>query len=79
MFEHLQNFMVHMLEADAHFTMFPHNLSNYNLLEDLPEMLEDPDHIPGEVSKWLEYFPEPVAAIHIPRPFSVSVSHFPQS
>jgi len=57
MFEHLQNFMIHMLEADAHFTVFPHNLSDYNSLEDLPEMLEDPDHIPGEVDKWLEYFP----------------------
>jgi len=57
MFDHLQNFMVHMLEADAHFTVFQHNLSNYEMLEDMPEPLEDPDHIPGEVNEWLEYFP----------------------
>jgi len=57
MFEHLENFMIHMLEADAHFTVFPHNLSKYKSLEDLPEPLEDPDHIPGEVDEWLAYFP----------------------
>ena len=57
MFDHLQNFMVHMLEADAHFTVFPYNLSNYETLDDMPEPLEDPDHIPGEVEEWLEYFP----------------------
>ena len=37
--------------------MFPHNLSKYELQEDLPEPLEDPNHIPGEVDDWLEYFP----------------------
>jgi len=49
--------MHNMLEADAHFTVFPHNLSNYESLEDLPELLEDPDQIPSEVEEWLEYFP----------------------
>jgi len=57
MFEHLETFMTHMLEADAHFTVFPHNLSEYESMEDLPEPLEDLDHIPSEVDKWLEYFP----------------------
>ncbi len=57
MFDHLQNFMVHMLEVDAHFTVFPHNLSNYKMLDNMPELLEDPDHIPGKVDEWLEYFP----------------------
>ncbi len=57
MFDHLQNFMVHMLEADAHFMVFPHNLSNYETLKDMPEPLEDPDHIPGKAEEWLEYFP----------------------
>jgi len=51
MFDHLQNFRIHMLEADAHFTVFPHNLSNYETLEELPELLEDPDHILGKVDK----------------------------
>jgi len=57
MLDYLQNFMVHMLEADAHFTVFPHNLSTYETLDEMPEPLEDPDHIPGEVDEWLEYFP----------------------
>jgi len=57
MLDYLQNFMVHMLEADAHFTVFPHNLSTYEMLDEMPEPLEDPDHIPGEVDEWLEYFP----------------------
>jgi len=46
MFEHLKTFTTHMLEADAHFTVFPYNLSKYEWLEDLPELLEDTDHIP---------------------------------
>jgi len=47
----------HMLEADAHFSVFPHNVSEYKSLEDLPEPIEDPDQLPGEVDEWLEYFP----------------------
>jgi len=57
MFDHLERFMHNMLEADAHFTVFPHNLSEYESIEDLLELLEDPDQIPGEVEDWLEYFP----------------------
>jgi len=57
MFDHLERFMHNMLEADAHFTVFPHNLSEYESIEDLPKPLEDPDQIPGEVEDWLEYFP----------------------
>jgi len=55
MFEHLETFMTYMLEADKHFTVFPHNLSKYESAEDLPEPLEDPDHLPSEVDEWLEY------------------------
>jgi len=57
MFEHLETFMTHMLEADTHFMVFPHNLSEYESTEDLPEPLEDPDLLPSEVEEWLEYFP----------------------
>jgi len=57
MFEHLETFMTHMLEADAHFMVFPHNLSEYKSLEDLPKPLEDPDQIHREVNNWLECFP----------------------
>jgi len=57
MFEYLKTFVNNMLEADAHFSVFLHNLSNDKALEALPEPLEDPDHILGEVEEWLEYFP----------------------
>jgi len=56
MFEHLETFMTHMLEADKHFTVFPHNLSEYKSTDDLPKPLEDLDHLLGEVDEWLEYF-----------------------
>jgi len=46
-----------MLNADAHFSVFPHNLSKYETLEDLPELIEDPDQLPADVDEWLEYFP----------------------
>jgi len=57
MFEHLETFVSHMLEADAHFSVFPHNLSKYESIEDLPEPIEDPNQLPGKVDEWLEYFP----------------------
>jgi len=57
MFEYLEQFITHMLNADVHFSVFPHNLSAYESLEDLPEPIEDPDHLPAEVDEWLEYFP----------------------
>jgi len=57
MFEHLQALMNNLLEVDAHFTVFPHNLSEYKSINDLPEALDDPDLIPDEVEDWLTYFP----------------------
>jgi len=57
MFEYLEQFITHMLDADAHFSVFLHNLSAYESLDDLPELIEDPDHLPAEVDEWLEYFP----------------------
>jgi len=45
-----------MLEADAHFTVFPHNLSEYESTNDLPEPIEDPDMLPDDVNEWLQYF-----------------------
>jgi len=48
---------MHMLDADAHFSVFPHNLSKYETLEDLPEPIEDPDQLLADMDEWLEYFP----------------------
>jgi len=56
MFEYLKLFTTNMLKADAQFLVFPHNLSEYELTEDLLELLEDPDQLPYNVDKWLVYF-----------------------
>jgi len=58
MFEHLETFMINMLEADVHFTVFPHNLSKYESMEEMPEPLDDPDLLPNNVNEWLTYFPQ---------------------
>jgi len=58
MFKHLESFITNMLEADAHFTMFPHNLSKYETTNDLPEPIKDPDMLPDDVNEWLQYFPQ---------------------
>jgi len=57
MYDHLERFINQMLDADAHFSVFPHNLSEYESINDLPEPIEDPDQLPDEVNEWLEYFP----------------------
>jgi len=57
MYEHLECFINQMLDADAHFSVFLHNLSKYESIDDLPEPIEDPDQLPDEVDEWLEYFP----------------------
>jgi len=57
MFEHLKTFITNMLKADAHFSIFLHNLSEYKSLDDLPEPIKDPDQQPANVDEWLEYFP----------------------
>jgi len=56
MFEYLEQFITHMLDVDAHFSVFLHNLSAYKSLDDLPELIEDPDQLPADVDE-LEYFP----------------------
>jgi len=58
MFEHLKTFITNMLEANTHFSVFPHNHSEFKAIKDLPEPIKDPDQLPDEVKEWLEYFPE---------------------
>jgi len=57
MFEHLKMFITNMLKADAHSSVFLHNLSEYESMEDLPEPVKDPDQLPADMDEWLEYFP----------------------
>jgi len=58
MFEYLETFMTNMLDADSHFTVFPHNISEYESIEDLPEPLDDWDNLLDDVDEWLVYFPQ---------------------
>ncbi len=58
MFDTLDEFITKMKEADRWFTVFPHNLSKYGTLDNLPHPLEDPEDLPTEVDEWLVYFPQ---------------------
>ena len=58
MFNALDNFLTKMKEADHQFTVFPHNLSKYGTLDNLPHILKDPEDLPMEVDNWLVYFPQ---------------------
>ncbi len=58
MFNTLDEFLTKMKEADRRFTVFPHNLSHYGLLNNLPHLIEDPEDLPTEVDNWLVYFPQ---------------------
>jgi len=58
MFDALDEFLTKMKEADRCFTVFPHNLSQYGSLNNLPRSIEDPDDLPMEVDDWLVYFPQ---------------------
>jgi len=58
MFKHLETFMINMLEVDVYFTVFPHNLSKYKSMEEMPKPIDDPDLLPNDVDKWLTYFPQ---------------------
>jgi len=44
-----------MAEDNPHFVLFPHNLSKYELVEDLPPPIETPDDLPDDIDKWLTY------------------------
>jgi len=57
MFEHLKSFLNNRLKINAHFTVFPHNLSKFKSIDDLPEALDNLDLLPDNVNKWLQYFP----------------------
>jgi len=37
MYDHLERFINQMLNADAHFSVFPHNLSEYESIDNLPD------------------------------------------
>jgi len=56
MFKALDDFLTKM--KDQCFMVFPHNLSHYGTLTNLPKLIEDPEDLPLEADKWLTYFPQ---------------------
>jgi len=58
MFNVLDNFLTKMKEVDFQFTIFPHNLSKYGTLDNLPHIIEELEDLPTEVNDWLVYFPQ---------------------
>jgi len=47
-----------MKEADRKFTVFPHNISKYGTLANLPCSIKEQEDLPTKVNEWLEYFPQ---------------------
>jgi len=58
MFDVLDKFLTKIEEADRRFTVFPHNISKYGTLANLPHSIEELEDLPTKVDEWLEYFPQ---------------------
>jgi len=54
----LKEFVIQLAKEDPHFVVFPHNLSKYKLLEDLPLPIKTLDDLPDNINNWLMYFPQ---------------------
>jgi len=55
-FEAIDEFFTKMQEANKKFTVFPHNLSKYSTMDNMPKGINDPDSIPTKVEDWFNYF-----------------------
>jgi len=59
MFKYLEMFMTTCLMLMPTSWFFPTiSASKYKSIEDLQELLEDPDHLPDDINEWLVYFPQ---------------------
>jgi len=56
-YDALQEFVTQLVDEDPHFVVYPHNLSAYESVDDLPPPIETSDDIPDDIDDWLEYFP----------------------
>jgi len=45
-------------KEDKPFVIFPYHWSDYNLVEELPPVINNVETMPEEVEDWLHYFPE---------------------
>jgi len=54
----LEEFVTQLAEEDPHYIVYPHNLSKYESMEDLPPPTEMADNLPDDIDEWLTYFPQ---------------------
>jgi len=57
-FDALEDFVMHLSDKDPNFVVFPHNLSEYESVEELPPPIKSPEDLPGGNDEWLMYFPQ---------------------
>jgi len=57
-FDALKDFIMKLANEDPNFVVFPHNVSKYESVEDLPPPIETLDDLPRDIDEWLLYFPQ---------------------
>jgi len=57
-YDTLEEFVTTLAEEDPNFVVFPHNLSDFESMEDLPLPIETADDLLDDIDKWLTYFPQ---------------------
>ncbi len=57
-FEVLDEFFTKFQEADKKFTVFPHPISKYGTMSNMPKLINNPYSIPIKVEDWLDCFPQ---------------------
>jgi len=57
-FNALEEFVATLAEEDPSFVVFPHNVSEYESVDNLPPPIESPEDLPGDIDDWLTYFPQ---------------------
>jgi len=59
MFDALDKFLMKMKEVDQRFMAFPHNLSYYSTLDNLPSLIKKPEDLPPKSMTGLSTFRKP--------------------
>jgi len=55
-YDTLKEFVIQLAKEDPHFMVFPHNLSEYELIKDLPPPIKTPDDLLDDIDNWLTHF-----------------------
>jgi len=57
-FDALEEFVMQLADEDPNFVVFPHNVSEYESVDDLLPPIETPNDLLGDIDEWLTYFPQ---------------------